>query len=58
MPLGTVAVTFFGEGAMNQGMMMETLNLAVAWLLPVQSVCNKDNQWVSQAPRMRKCPHA
>ena len=39
---GGVAVSFAGEGAMNQGMMMEAWNLAVAWKLPVLFVC-KDN---------------
>ena len=39
---GSVAVSFAGEGAMNQGMMMEAWNLAVAWKLPVLFVC-KDN---------------
>lgn len=37
-----IAVAFFGEGAMNQGMMMESMNLASAWDLPVLFVC-KDN---------------
>ncbi|MDH3623930.1 MAG: thiamine pyrophosphate-dependent dehydrogenase E1 component subunit alpha [Myxococcales bacterium] len=37
-----VAVAFFGEGAMNQGMLMESINLAAAWSLPVIFVC-KDN---------------
>lgn len=41
---GSVAVAFLGEGAVNQGMMMEAMNLAVAWHLPVLFVC-KDNQW-------------
>jgi acetoin:2,6-dichlorophenolindophenol oxidoreductase subunit alpha len=41
---GTVAVAFFGEGAMNQGMLMESLNLASAWKLPVLFVC-KDDGW-------------
>jgi len=36
------AVAFFGEGAMNQGMLMESINLAAAWSLPVIFVC-KDN---------------
>jgi len=40
----SVAVAFFGEGATNQGMLMESFNLAVAWKLPVLFVC-KDNQW-------------
>lgn len=41
---GKLAVAFFGEGALNQGMMMESLNLSVAWNLPVIFVC-KDNGW-------------
>lgn len=40
----TVAVAFFGDGAVNQGMLMESFNLAVAWRLPVLFVC-KDNDW-------------
>jgi TPP-dependent pyruvate/acetoin dehydrogenase alpha subunit len=39
---GKVAVAFFGEAAMNQGMLMESINLAAAWSLPVLFVC-KDN---------------
>ncbi len=39
---GTVAVAFFGEGAMNQGMLLESLNLASAWNLPVLFVCKND----------------
>lgn len=41
---GKVALAFFGEGAMNQGMLMEAFNLAVVWKLPVIFVC-KDNKW-------------
>ncbi len=41
---GSVALAFFGDGAINQGMVMETLNLAVAWSLPLVFVC-KDNGW-------------
>jgi pyruvate dehydrogenase E1 component alpha subunit len=41
---GSVAVAFFGEGAMNQGMLMESLNLAAVWELPVVFVC-KDDGW-------------
>lgn len=41
---GAVSVAFFGEGAVNQGMLLESLNLAVAWKLPVIFVC-KDNRW-------------
>ena len=41
---GAVAVSFFGDGAVNEGMLMEALNLAAAWRLPVVFVC-KDNRW-------------
>jgi TPP-dependent pyruvate/acetoin dehydrogenase alpha subunit len=41
---GAVAVAFFGEGAMNQGMLMESMNLAAVWNLPVLFVC-KDDSW-------------
>ena len=40
----TVAVAFFGEGAMNQGMLLESINLAAVWNLPVIFVC-KDDRW-------------
>jgi TPP-dependent pyruvate/acetoin dehydrogenase alpha subunit len=39
-----LAIAFFGEGATNQGMLLEALNLAVIWKLPVLFVC-KDNEW-------------
>jgi len=41
---GAIAVAFFGDGAMNQGMLMESLNLASVWNLPVLFVC-KDDGW-------------
>jgi TPP-dependent pyruvate/acetoin dehydrogenase alpha subunit len=41
---GSIAVAFFGEGSMNQGMMMESMNLASVWALPVLFVC-KDDGW-------------
>ncbi|MBW6466339.1 MAG: thiamine pyrophosphate-dependent dehydrogenase E1 component subunit alpha [Brevefilum sp.] len=40
----SVAIAFFGEGAMNQGMLLESLNLAAVWNLPVIFVC-KDDGW-------------
>ncbi len=42
--LNKIAVAFFGEGAVNQGMMMESMNLASVWNLPVLFVCC-DNDW-------------
>jgi len=41
---GTLAVAYFGEGATNQGMLLEAMNLAVVWRLPVLFVC-KNNDW-------------
>lgn len=41
---GSLSVAYFGEGAVNQGMLMEALNLASAWSLPVLFVC-KDNNY-------------
>jgi acetoin:2,6-dichlorophenolindophenol oxidoreductase subunit alpha len=46
---GTVAISFFGDGATSSGMLMESMNLAVVWNLPVVFVC-KDNQWAITTP--------
>ena len=46
---GKIAIAFFGEGAINQGMVLESLNLASVWKLPVIFVC-KDNQWAITTP--------
>ncbi len=46
---GSAALAFFGEGALNQGMLMESLNLASAWSLPLVFVC-KDNSWAITTP--------
>jgi len=46
---GKIAVAFFGEGAANQGMLMESMNLATVWKLPVIFVC-KDNQQAISTP--------
>jgi pyruvate dehydrogenase E1 component alpha subunit len=45
-----VAVSFFGEGAANQGAFHESLNLAALWALPVVFVC-EDNAWAISVPK-------
>ncbi len=41
---GAITIAFFGEGAMNQGMLLESMNLASVWKLPVLFIC-KDDSW-------------
>ncbi|MDD5368820.1 MAG: thiamine pyrophosphate-dependent dehydrogenase E1 component subunit alpha [Anaerolineaceae bacterium] len=47
---GAIAVCFFGEGALNQGMLMESINLAAIWKLPVLFVCKDDGWAITTTP--------
>lgn len=44
---GTIAVAFHGEAAVNQGMLMESFNLAAAWELPLLFVCRDDDRAIT-----------
>lgn len=49
---GSIAVSFFGDGAINQGMLMESLNLASVWKLPLIFVCKDDNWSITTESRL------
>lgn len=46
---GRVAVSFFGDGASNEGIFHESLNLAAIWRLPAIFVC-ENNGWAESTP--------
>jgi len=46
---GQVCLSFFGDGAANQGSFHEALNLASIWKLPVVFVCENNQYAVSMA---------
>ncbi len=46
---GQVVVSFFGDGAVNEGVFHESLNLASIWRLPVVFVC-ENNQYAMSVP--------
>lgn len=48
-----VAVAFFGDGAMAEGVLHETLNMAALWRLPLVLVC-ENNGWSEFSPTSRQ----
>jgi pyruvate dehydrogenase E1 component alpha subunit len=47
--LDTVALCFFGEGAANEGVFLESMNFASVWKLPVIYLC-ENNQYGEYTP--------
>lgn len=50
---GGVAVAFFGDGAMAEGVIHESLNMAALWKLPLLFVC-ENNGWSEFSPTSRQ----
>lgn len=47
---GRVVLAFFGDGASSSGELLEALNLAAVWNVPVVFFC-VNNQWANSTPR-------
>lgn len=50
---GGVAVAFFGDGAMAEGVLHETMNMAALWKCPLLLVC-ENNGWSEFSPTSRQ----
>jgi len=50
---GNIATVFFGDGALAEGVLHESFNLAALWRLPVLFVC-ENNGWSEFSPASRQ----
>ncbi len=50
---GNIAVSFFGDGALAEGVMHESLNIASLWKVPILFVCEA-NGWSEFSPAARQ----
>ena len=50
---GAIAVAFFGDGALAEGVLHESLNMAALWKLPLLLVC-ENNGWSEFSPAERQ----
>jgi len=50
---GDIAVVYFGDGALAQGLVHECINLSALWSLPVMFVC-ENNGWSEFSPTSRQ----
>ncbi len=50
---GAVAVSFFGDGAMAEGVLHETMNMGALWHAPLLLVC-ENNGWSEFSPTVRQ----